>query len=465
MTLRDQTQEQSFTRGTWAVPGLLLLAGMLGLLYLYLNVPPGFPEQWAGRLRLPDQSVRVSRLYREGLGLPLIGLPVGLYRLLHGALLVGLWPAYALAVRRFSGHHAGRSFWVVTAALLLTALAMPPLLSTDVFYYAVTGQIAAEYGANPHVLPPNHFQGSQLLPYNFWIDFPSPYGPVWTSVSAGVIALAGDSPLAASLAFKLLGVSFTGASIVLIHNIAQKLAPERTAQATALWAWNPLILLEGAGNGHNDALLALLLLGALRLLLAGKSITAYVLTVASALVKLTTLPVLALVAVGRLNRGTPYVRVRRAVLLGLLLLILSATVYAPYWSGPQTLQGLVGQPLGSVQGVVAGVAWSVGLVVGSPQVSEEAVRPASLLALGAVGAWALAAMLKVWRTGERLEPRGEGLLWGAMLVLVPVVFVRAYPWYTVPGLALLAAVWPHGRRTSVVLYVVGAVWFLGQYGF
>lgn len=449
----------------WQVPGLLLLAGMVALWWVYLNVPPGFPEQWAGRERLPDQSVRVSALYRHTVDLPLVPLPIPLYRLIHGLLFAALWPLYALAVRRLRGVRAGTGYWALTAALLLTALAMPPLLSTDVFYYGITGQIAYEFGGNPHLVPPLRFPESRLLPYNFWTDFPSPYGPLWTSVSAAVVAIVGDSPIVVSGAFKLLGAGSVAASTVLVYSIARRLAPDRAAQATALWAWNPLVLLESAGTGHNDSLLAVLLLGALWLLLRGRSTSAWSLASLTVLIKLTAAPAVGLFAVGRLNWGKCGHRVRRGVLLALVLLFLGMAAYAPYWEGLRTLQGLMGQPMGSVHGPVSGLVWTVVQLFAVEETAERAGRAASLLTMLCLAIWLLGATWRVWRAGERLEVRGEGLLWGVVLVLVPVVFVRAYPWYTVPGLALLAAVWPHGRRTVATLYALTALWFVVQYGY
>ena len=448
----------------WLRPAVFYVALLAGLLWLYLQAPPGFPEQWAGRDRLPEQSVRVSALYREAAGLPFLPLPAPLYRAAHLALFVAVWPAWALAVRRLAGARSGGAYWDVTAALLLVAALMPPLLSTDVYYYGVTGEIVAAYGENPHLRPPSEFPRSVLLPYNYWRDFPSPYGPAWTSVSAGVVSLAGSSPLAASLAFKLLAALLVAATTILIYRLARGWAPGREAQATALWAWNPLMLLETAANGHNDALLALLLVAGLALLTRGSWPGASVLAALSALVKLTALPALGLLALGRLATSSSRERAGRLIAMACVAGALAVIAYAPYWEGAATLRGLAGQPLGSVHGPVAGTAWAVGTLLGSEAAGLRAGRLASAVGVGLLGAWLVGAAARLWRTREGLELRGEGLLWGVALVLVPVVFVRSYPWYVVPGIALLAAVWPHGRRTTLALLGGSALWLVAQYG-
>ncbi|MDQ3328956.1 MAG: hypothetical protein M3506_10605, partial [Chloroflexota bacterium] len=238
---------------SWLPSATVYAVLLFGLLYLYMQVPPDFPEQWAGRDRLPDQSFRVSRLYRDAVGLAHVDLPIVAYRITHLILFVALWPAYALAVARLRFTRAGWRFWSVTGMVLLLALAMPPLLSTDVFYYGITGEAVAGFGANPHVLPPTALPQSPLLPYVYWRDFPSPYGPLWTDISAAIIAVTGSAPLVVSLAFKLVAAICVALSTWILHRLAARFAPGRETQAAALWAWNPLLILETAGNGHNDA--------------------------------------------------------------------------------------------------------------------------------------------------------------------------------------------------------------------
>ena len=43
--------------------------------------------------------------------------------------------------------------------------------------------------------------------------------------------------------------------VLFIAAILQRVAPKRALAGTLLFAWNPLILLEGVANGHNDLLM------------------------------------------------------------------------------------------------------------------------------------------------------------------------------------------------------------------
>src|SRR5207237_492623 len=60
------------------------------------------------------------------------------------------------------------------------------------------------------------------------------------------------------------------ATIVLVARLSGRLWPQRAAFATALVAWNPVVLFHSVGGGHNDLLVALSIAGAL-CLLAGRT--------------------------------------------------------------------------------------------------------------------------------------------------------------------------------------------------
>ncbi len=444
------------------VPVALYITLLAALLYIELCVPQGFADKWAGALRMPRQASRVSALYREAYGFPLLSLSPLVFRALHGLLIAGLWGAYVLSVRRLTHTTRSTFFWSCTLLLILLAVALPPLLSTDVFYYGITGQIAGPYESNPYLVPPSRFPDSALLPYNYWVEFTSPYGPLWTSVSEVLGTWGGNSVLRTTLLFKALGGLCVLAGAVLIHHVVRHLAPERALQATALWAWNPLVLSEGAGNAHNDALVALLLLGGFALLLVHGHTRSFLLLAASSLVKPTTLPIVGLYVLRRLAGTTVRARLLLAVRYVALSVLLTVVAYAPYWGGPATLQGLRSQPLETVQGVIPAAAYGLTKIVTSPSTAALVARTVSLLALILLGLWTIRQLLSMSRSDRHAAPAREAWLWGAVAVLLALVFVRAYPWYTVPGLALLAAAWPHRSRVTLSLYAVTALWFLGR---
>jgi hypothetical protein len=158
--------------------------------------------------------------------------------------------------------------------ILLTALAaglclitVPRLFSKDVLSYLVYGQAFGVYGLNPYTTSPNHMQ----FDFNFrlidWHDSVSVYGPVWTLLCTALYKV--TAPLATShiwgyiVGFRALGLAFHLGNAALIWSILGRLRPRQRIAGTLFYAWNPLALIEFAGNGHNDAGLVFFLLAAI----------------------------------------------------------------------------------------------------------------------------------------------------------------------------------------------------------
>lgn len=432
------------TEDRWLLPGAAILVLLLALLCLYLNLPEDYGAS------------RVSALYRTVYGVPGPSLTPSWFRGLHVGISAALWVVYATAVALVNRCRRVRLFWVLTVLLALVAVLIPPVVSRDVFYYGLSGDAIVRYGANPYVHPPSDFPRSALLAYSDWRDLTSPYGPIWTSVSAGVVYVAGDSPFGVALAFKLLAGACTLASALLIYHLVSRNDSSHALQAVALFAWNPVVLLEGGGNAHLDAFVALLLLAGLTLLAAKRPYIAFAMLVASALVKPTTLPVLGLYAAGRLSHGTWRARALRLVCLGLLLGGLATITYLPYWEGTATLEFLSSQRLRPA-GLFPLAAFA--LTMPFPSLSRAAAVLASLVAMVLLGSWLVRKAYGFWTAGSDIPLVEEGVVWGTALILLACCFYTAYPWYTVPGLGLLAVAWSRRSRNTIRLYALSGVWF------
>ncbi|HEY8602545.1 MAG TPA: hypothetical protein VIL85_29260, partial [Thermomicrobiales bacterium] len=123
------------------------------------------------------------------------------------------------------------------------------------------------YGLNPYTTTPNNMQ----FDFNFrlidWHDAVSVYGPVWTLLCTALYKVV--APLAATniwgyiVSFRMLGLAFHLGNAALIWFILGHLRPRDQISGTIFYAWNPLALIEFAGNGHNDAGLVFFLLAAI----------------------------------------------------------------------------------------------------------------------------------------------------------------------------------------------------------
>ncbi len=159
---------------------------------------------------------------------------------------------------------------LIGAALFgITLLLQPALFSDDVFRYIFSGRILTVYHADPMTTAPAQFP---LDPYLSWITqpgTPNVYGPLWLAFSSLLVRI-GASPLTTLLLFKASALVFHLLNCVLVWAILGKIAPARRFLGTLLYAWNPLGLIEIAGNGHNEAALIFLFLLAVWLRVQGE---------------------------------------------------------------------------------------------------------------------------------------------------------------------------------------------------
>jgi hypothetical protein len=156
---------------------------------------------------------------------------------------------------------------VVLFALVfpLTLVPMPGLLTTDPFSYVMYGRISFIYRLNPYLVPPGAFPSDPLLGWIHpsWVMQPSVYGPLWTDLGWLMAKLgAGFSLVDQVFSYKLLANLAHLVNLGLVWWLLGRLLPAQRLTGFALYAWNPLVVFEFAGNAHNDVLmLTLLLLG------------------------------------------------------------------------------------------------------------------------------------------------------------------------------------------------------------
>ena len=235
---------------------------------------------------------------------------------------------------------------VVAPALAFqaTLFLMPGLFTTDLFSYAMYGQIAGPYGLNPYVHLPAYFPQDRIFHWihPLWHYAPSVYGPAWIDLSLPIArAIAGWSPIDKVLAYKLLinlvHVLGMGCLALLVH----RLRPGMVLPSVVLYAWNPMILFEFAGNGHNDAVMVTLMLVAL-LLFSGRRpwlrwLGLVALTVAL-LIKMAAVLLLPyyVIAWAR-ERRTLWGVVQVLAIAGATVLAIAVGLYLPWWVGIETI--------------------------------------------------------------------------------------------------------------------------------
>lgn len=304
---------------------LVLLGATSELIYAgYAALYPLTVHAHAGR---PFDLEQLSRARPWAAGVYVVGLI---------ALFAAFWAALQVVQQE-----RVRLRLIVAFGLLfgLTLVWLYPVTATDLFQYVLRARVRVVHGANPLTVPANRFPDDPLLPFaGEWADNLSPYGPAWELLAEGIAWLGASGAVSGALAYKGVALLAYLACVGLLV-----WGTRGDAHALMLFAWNPLVLLQGPGNGHNDVLmlawvlLALLLWERKRLWLpAVAALMLAVLTKASAAL----LVPLLIVAILRDQRT--WMR-RLGVLAGAGALALGLVVlsYLPFWPPWESIAGIL----------------------------------------------------------------------------------------------------------------------------
>ena len=430
----------------WPLVAVALLGLASELLYLLALVRPYWLPRYVDR---PLVDLGKIGGYEPAAGVR-YGLPL--------ALLWGLYLAAGVAARRLDR-------WLLPLAcggallFALTLLWLYPITAADIFNYLLYG-LVEHRGANPLVQPPDAVIGEPLIGFSAWRGHPSPYGPVWQRLAYLITAVTGESLLAGILGFKLLLVACHLLNTGLVARLARATGSIEPGTAALLYAWNPLLLYETAGNGHNDVvMLTAALLAAWALCRPrGPAGLALPITALGVLVKYVAAiwaPIVLLAAWHR-ERGRGPNGPRRLILWAAASALLALALFWPYWSGGQTLEGVRRQA-----DLYTTSLASVTMVLLSER-SGLIERQTLLDALKGV------ALAGVAATAILRRPRDGGVrsllaaLFDVTLAYLLLGALWFQPWYLVPlvGLAqpldvrrrLLAAVYALGAFGSYLVY-------------
>ncbi|HEX8597978.1 MAG TPA: hypothetical protein VF952_05610 [Chloroflexia bacterium] len=364
------------------------------------------------------------------------------------------------------------------AAFAITLIFMYPVGAADLFDQIFRARLTAHYGLNPFTTLPNNFPGDPFFSYVAWRGDASPYGPVWETMSAGTSFLAGDDLWRNLILFKVLVAVAYGVSVALTYGILRSLRPDWALRGTLFFAWNPLVLFEIPGNGHNDAVMIMFLLAAVYLFVRARRTAVIPALMAGALTKF--VPVLLVpVAAAALWRDRAQVLGRRRdsstgsgignrealgtlIITALLAVALAVAFYAPFWQGWQSIGALGRQSLftASIPKVMLDV------LVHNYQIdvptAESLVRNGALALVGLV---TLGLAVRVFRSRNAVTPAERDRLMDRTLssfyevIFVYLAFATLWfqPWYLMWLVALTAPLARYTYANRTVLFCIGAV--------
>jgi hypothetical protein len=176
---------------------------------------------------------------------------------------IALFVLYYIAYRLCRGQSAYKLWVIVLGGALVFALVnffVCTTTSLDIYDYIARGRITGLYHGNPYVYVPSDFPSDPFMQYPAWKDKTAAYGPLWETLSGLIGYVAGDQLLTHVLAHKDLALASYVLCVLMIALILRRVSPDRALAGTLLFAWNPLILMEGLQNAHNDLLMVGLIL-------------------------------------------------------------------------------------------------------------------------------------------------------------------------------------------------------------
>ena len=344
--------------------------------------------------------------------------------------------------------------------------------NADIFFYEMSGDVANN-GSNPYTHYLYEFTTNPLLPYNHWVDMTTVYGPFWTDVNRLIMGITGPDPYIATIVYKvMLGVVAIGLA-GLVYWLTKRLTNSvRLATAAMVFvAWQPNILLESAGQAHNDIVVAFIsTFGIALALIGGMSALrgAIVLVTLSATVKYVSLPLVGVLALLRLTEFRLSKSVRKLlqswILDGIAILAVVVATFAPYWAGASTFREmflepgrLFAHPIWLVPYLVMSQFAPGGVVSFYVDTMRTVLQIATFALLGVAvysfvrSLWTPAPDVDIRSTES--QPWWSGHLikvWVSIFAILALVPVNSHSWYwtwTVAPIAVLVA-WNHRGASS-----------------
>jgi alpha-1,6-mannosyltransferase len=266
------------------------------------------------------------------------------------------------------------------------------------------------------------------------------------SLGSAILFLKGTVVLASLL---------TGA---LIWFILGRVRPENRLPGTLAYLWNPMIIVELAGEGHNDALMTVFVVAALALAIRGRHLLSSAALVMGTLTKFLPLIYLPALLAHRYRQGTFHsVRARRNDFFGFVLWVgglasvLSVVFFFPFWQGWATLSGVIESSQRDFYPSLSGLLVDVISPVRDPLWHRMPMpTQASQLLVSALLVPIFLAV--VGKQVTRIRDNAS-LISGTIRIALTYLLVAApayWPWYATLPFALLALE-PNGKLGSLMV--------------
>lgn len=173
--------------------------------------------------------------------------------------------------------------FIIFLTAFILFFSYPAILSYDIFNYVTTSKVLFGYHENPYVFTPLQFAGDPFLEFTRATNKVALYGPFWILISGLPYFFGIGNFLLILFGFKLIASVFYLATSFLILKIT------KNPLSAAIFALNPLVIIESLVSAHNDIFMMFFALFSLYLLSKGEKIKAFIYLFFSILVKYATI--------------------------------------------------------------------------------------------------------------------------------------------------------------------------------
>ncbi|MBI5619525.1 hypothetical protein HY950_01025, partial [Candidatus Gottesmanbacteria bacterium] len=215
--------------------------------------------------------------------------------------ITGFWfVLYALAVRTAHRGQLGLPhLWKIVGLVTILLVFSYPAFSYDLFNYVFTAKTVLVYQKNPYEVIPLQFAGiDPLVAVMRWTHLPSAYTPVWILLTLPAYLLGFGKVLLVIWNLKLLVALFYLMAVRGVQKVLEAVEPTRAGLGTAIFALNPLVIIESLVSAHNDIAMMAIAMWAIVFFCQKKRLTSWftlALSVAIKLMTITLVPVMLLV--------------------------------------------------------------------------------------------------------------------------------------------------------------------------
>lgn len=173
---------------------------------------------------------------------------------IYFCILVFLYGLYGIVLRKIrTGTVTVHGVWKIVICICIVLVLSYPAFSYDIFNYMFTAKTVLVYHKNPYAVIPMQFASiDPWVGVMRWIHLPSAYTPLWITLSLPAYFFGFGTFLLILWNLKIVAVIFYLLAVKGIYTVLKTVEPENALAGMAVFALNPLIIIESLVNGHND---------------------------------------------------------------------------------------------------------------------------------------------------------------------------------------------------------------------